>query len=82
MKFYSTKSINDRMRAEKPFSDFVSDSIRRFLSGDFGNISETDKQLNLSNPDYQMGAYTYCEIVKIWIKKDLDFVTVLFPNEY
>ena len=81
MKFYSTKSINDRMRAEKSFSDFVSDSIRRFLSGDFGNISEADKQLNLSDPDYQKGVYIYCEIIKIWIKKDMDFVTVLFPNE-
>lgn len=82
MKYYSTWTINERMRAEKPFSDFIQESIDRFLRGDFGTVSEPDKQQNQETPDYQMGAYIYQDIVKIWIIKDREYITVLFPDEY
>ena len=82
MKYYSTWTINERMRAEKPFSDFVGESIDRFLRGDFGTISEADKQQNQETPDFQVGAYIFQELVKIWIIKENGYVMVLFPNEY
>lgn len=82
MKYYSTFAINERMKAEKPFSDFVSDSVGCFLRGDFGSISAHDWAVNKIDPVYQMGSYIYHDIVKIWIIKDGDYLTVLFPNEY
>ena len=81
MKFYCTAAINEKMKEEIFFSSFVHDSITKFLSGVFGEISEADKETNESEPNSQLGAYVF-EGLKIWITKTDDIITVLYPHEY
>ena len=48
MKFCCTHSINERMKENSSFSSFINNSITAFLSGNFGHISEADKEANES----------------------------------
>lgn len=63
------------------FANFVADSIKKFLSNDWGITCEEDADLNNSEPEYAMGTYEL-DGEKIWIKRDIEIVTVLFPSEY
>lgn len=81
MKFYCTHSINERMKENSSFSSFINNSITAFLNGNFGHISEADREANESETDFQLGAYIY-QNEKIWIIRNDDVITVLYPDEY
>lgn len=81
MKFYCTHSINERMKENSSFSSFINNSITAFLSGNFGHISEADKEANESETNFRLGAYIYQD-EKIWIIRNEDVITVLYPDEY
>lgn len=78
---FATKAINEKMNADPIFSLFVFQSLHRFLSGDWGEVSEEDAATNNAAPEYALGAYIDENGVKIWIKADDPIITVLFPNE-
>lgn len=77
-----THTIAEKMQKSNSFHDFVFSSIARHLSGDWGDISENDKAVNDIDPVNALSAYTVPNGTKIWIKRDVDILTVLFPSEY
>ena len=81
MRFCTTTGVSDRMEHSKEFKQFVHASLSRHLSGDWGDINEDDAEINNTDPEYALSAYTL-EGVKIWIKRDYDIITILFPDEY
>lgn len=78
---FATKAINEKMNADPIFSLFAFQSLHRFLSGDWGEVSEEDAATNNAAPEYALGAYIDENGVKIWIKADDPIITVLFPSE-
>ena len=79
-----TAAIIARMDKEERFRQFVLSSLGEFFNRDFGELSEEDKAANIENPSFQLGAYKHDEGErrKIWIIKQDDIVTVLYPEEY
>lgn len=66
------------------FAEQVSRSFERFLSHDWGNVSEDDWVLNdcdIENGGGALGAYD-TEKGEIWVDFDGATLTVLFPDEY
>lgn len=77
-----TPGIAELMELRSGFKDFVMESLTRFFNGEWGEISEQDKEANRERPKFALGAYIFQGDCKIWIKRDLDVATVLLPEEY
>ena len=82
VKTYITSGVAAMINNDRKFNIFVSDSIKRHLSGDYGNTCAEDAELNKNNTMDSLSAYTYKENIKIWIKQENNIIIVLFPNEY
>lgn len=82
IKKVATARVEAEMRSSDSFTQFVLSSIRRHRSGDWGEVSEEDKQANNDDPLCALSAYTAPDSRKIWIKQDYNVLTVLFPDEY
>lgn len=82
IKTFMTARVAEKINEDNTFNQFVIDSINRHLSGDWGEVCEEDAELNNRNPLNAMSAYIAPDGVKIWIKQDFDFLTVLFPDKY
>lgn len=83
-KIVCTKAVAVRMDEEERFRNFVLSSLNDFFNGDFGELSEEDEAANIEDPFFQLGAYRHDEGErrKIWIIKEGNNVTVLYPEEY
>lgn len=81
MKIYVTGGIAEEMKIPA-FGQFVADSLRRHLCGDWGDISEEDRESNDNDRRNALSAYYAPTGRKIWISRTGDIVTVLFPEEY
>ena len=77
-----TMGISMKIKSEKEFLKFVTDSIVRHASGDWGDLDQEDKECNDRNPSSAMSTYVFDEDNKIWIKTEMDRIIVLFPEEY
>lgn len=80
-KVYITPGVEDHIRFET-----VVASLDRHSRGDWGEISDHDKDVNaeaLENGEQVMSAYT-SHGVKFWIitEADRSITTVLLPDEY
>lgn len=76
------------------FAAFVSESMRKHVSGDWGDLDAENKQFNedgldAKNPERLLSAYNFQQLpgvrdTKIWIVTEWDrsVTTVLFPSEY
>jgi hypothetical protein len=69
------------------FAQFVNESIRCHISGDWGDMDKENKQeneLSLKEEYRLFSAYESRGLPKIWIITEADRLatTVLFPNEY
>jgi hypothetical protein len=69
------------------FAEFVNESLRRHIRGDWGNLGKEDKQeneLSLKEGYRLFSAYESVGLLKIWIitEADRSATTVLFPEEY
>ncbi len=86
----ATRGVTELMGENKTFSDFAKRSLKRFISGDWGEMCESDKRQNddaLKNNDNRIfAAYEHAEHAdwKIWIITEWDHsaTTVLFPRDY
>lgn len=93
-KFYTgrivaTRSIADRMNAELHFGQFISDALKRHVTGDWGVMCKEDAALNDEAVQCGEGrihsAYIFPDTdEKIWIitESDRSVTTVLYPSEY
>ena len=77
-----TAGVAAEMNINDEFSQFIIDSIYLHLSGDWGDVSEHDRELNSSDPLNALSVYKSAADVKIWIKQYGKILTVLFPDEY
>lgn len=85
----ATKTIAARMNADKVFGEFVSDSLKRYLNCDWGDLAEDDKKMNdeavRTGESRILAAYLIPgSEEKIWIITEWDrsCTTVLYPSEY
>ena len=82
-----TRGVNDVIAEDSKFAKFVTESLGRHVSGDWGDLCESDRKEN----EYALGkylrllsSYNYDETMKIWIitEADRSSTCVLFPEEY
>ena len=81
-----TRSVNDRVAVDTPFSKFVVESLKRHANCDWGEISAEDKKENDFSLDKHLrlfSVYKKNEVV-IWVISEADrsVTTILFPSEY
>lgn len=84
-----TNGVSAKCTDNEDFSRFVSDSIKRHGSGDWGEVSEHDRQANddafiKGQEDRVLSSYTYKDGTRIWLLTEWNrsITTVLFPDEY
>lgn len=83
-----TSGVNEQIADDAKFSVFVSESIRQHAMGDWGDLSQGDKNENdlaVKAGDLRiLSAYEKDGLPKIWIitEADRSATTVLFPEEY
>jgi len=77
-----TPSIKSLMNTRPGFSDFVMQSLTRFINGEWGDLSDDDKAVNREYPESAMGSYEFGDGKELWIKRDNDIVTILLPEDY
>ena len=89
---YVTEAIRSLIEHDSSFSIFINNSLKRHMSGDWGELSESDRIRNdgAMNKDYLglpseriISSYLKND-VEIWIitEHDRSTTTVLFPDEY
>jgi hypothetical protein len=82
-----TRGVNDLIATNEEFAKHVSLSLRRHLSGDWGELCDEDRVSNeiaLQGEDRLFSVYENEGVAKIWIITEWDrsVTTVLFPDEY
>jgi len=82
-----TRGVNDRVADDTEFAKFVTESLARHAKGDWGDLSQEDKdenELSLKEGFRLLSAYEHPTLPKIWIitEADRSATTVLFPDEY
>lgn len=82
----ATRSVADEMKASELFRLEVQEALQQYISGDWGQMSETDKEENdraVSEGERVLAAYQTSK-GKIWIITEWDRTAtiILFPNEY
>jgi len=82
-----TAGVAELGTSNDSFAHFVRKSLQRHSQGDWGDLSDQDKQEN----EYALGkqlrlfsVYEHNGLPKIWIitEADRSVTTVLFPDEY
>ena len=87
-KLMMTRGVNDRVAEDRQLAKFVTDSLKRHLRGDWGEMGQEDKDANeiaLEEGDLRLfSAYESTGLPKIWIitEADRSVTTILFPDEY
>jgi len=82
-----TRGVNDLVAGNEAFAKFVAQSLASHPRGDWGDLSEEDRQeneLSLKQGFRLFSAYETEGLPKIWIitEADRSATTVLFPDEY
>ena len=89
MSLVLTNGVMDRINNDEKFSRAVLRAVRRFNLKDWGDVDaednetndQMDRSLNLQGGGMVLGAYGR-EKNKIWIIRDTERITILFPDEY
>lgn len=82
----ATDGVNTWMQGDLRNVGFVTSSLRRHASGDWGEVCSEDKQLNdsaVKEGTRLLSSYSHNN-TKIWIITEWDrsVTTILFPEEY
>lgn len=82
-----TRGVNDKVADDESFAEFVTESLKRHISGDWGDLCKEDKQENefaLGKPLRLFSSYEKDGLPKVWIitEADRSATTILFPEEY
>jgi len=87
MTLVATERINNRMADDTSFAKHVTDALERFVSNDWGDMCDEDRQHNdaaLKTKMRILASYGTGDD-HIWIIKDADYegtTTILYPHEY
>jgi len=90
MPFVMTSGVANRMQEDTSFSKAVIRALKRFTKKDWGTVDAEDKttndqmsrSLDLGGGGMVLGAYGSSKKNKIWVIRDTERTTVLFPDEY
>jgi hypothetical protein len=90
MPFVMTSGVATRMREDISFSKAVIRALKRFTKKDWGTVDAEDqatndqmtRSLDLGGGGMVLGAYGSNKKNKIWVIRDTERTTVLFPDEY
>ena len=82
-----TRGVNDLVADDEAFAKFVMSSLTRHQRGDWGELTDEDKQendLSLKAGFRVLSAYEAKGLPKVWIitEADRSATTILFPDEY
>lgn len=82
----ATAGVNHKMEIDDNFRQFVWNSFRKYIQGDWGDTCDEDKQTNndaLKYGERLLAAYKFHDVT-IWIITEWDrsTTTILFPDEY
>lgn len=82
-----TRGVNDKIAEDIAFAKFVFESLIHHMNGDWGDLSEEEKEENEFSLDKHLrlfSAYGSEGLPRIWIitEADRSATTVLFPDEY
>ena len=82
-----TRGVNDLVAEDEAFAKFVMNSLTRHCRGDWGNLTDEDKQENeisLKAGYRLLSTYESEGLPKIWIitEADRSATIILFPDEY
>ena len=88
--FAMTTGIRLRMANDRKFAASVMRAMKRFANKAWGTVDMEDRQtndqmdssLNLGGGGMVLGAYNSEKKNKIWIIRDAERITILFPDEY
>ena len=80
----STRGVFEKMQEDPHFAQFVNESLRRHMIGDWGDLDKQENELSLKEGYRLLSAYEKEGLPKIWIitEADRSATTVLFPDEY
>ena len=90
MPFVMTSGVANRMEEDTSFSKAVIRAVTRFTKQDWGTVDAEDqatndqmtRSLDLGGGGMVLGAYGSNKKNKIWVIRDTERTTVLFPDEY
>ena len=83
MPFVMTSGIATRMREDIGFAKAVIRAIKRFAKKDWGTVDVEDHALNdQMSRSLDLGGGGSGKKNKIWVIRDTERTTVLFPDEY
>lgn len=82
-----TRGVNDLVAEDEKFTEFVMNSLKKHAGGDWGEMSQEDKDTNEQAVKHGMRIFSAYEkniLPKIWIitEADRSATTVLLPSEY
>lgn len=82
-----TRGINERIANDTEFAKFITESFKRYVNCDWGDLCEEDKEMNDSavknNDDRILAKYSFNnEDIYIITEWDRSVTTILFTNEY
>lgn len=90
--YCATKAVAEKMQADNEFQRFITSSLHRFHGGDWGEMSNEDKESNneaLEYGDRILARYENLNYKPIYIVADAKAennlrlaVTIMFPEEY
>jgi len=79
----ATRGVAELMNTDQRFASFVSDSLKRYITCDWGDLCKDDRTMN---DEAVLASYDHPthEDWKIWIITEWDrsVTTILFPSEY
>ena len=87
-KLMMTVGVNDKVAENSEFAEFLTKSLARHVTGDWGDMSKEDvaeNNLALKEGNLRIfSAYENSNLPKIWIitEADRSVTTILFPDEY
>ncbi len=84
---YLTRGVNEKISKSERFEMFAIRSLKRHMTGDWGDLGEEDKKenaLSLEKGFRLLSSYKYRDGTRIWVitEADRSATTVLFPDEY
>lgn len=82
-----TRGISERIANDTEFAKFITESFKRYVNCDWGDLCEEDKEMNDSavknNDDRILAKYSFNnEDIYIITEWDRSVTTILFTNEY
>lgn len=81
-----TRAINERMKEDSGFQDFVKKSLSRYINRDWGDTCPEDARANdeaVREGERVLAVYIYKgETIWIITEWDRSVTTILFPSDY